>query len=50
MSRIGELEQQIRDLINEPRRRAAIRQNDENWQRPCRSLDALGDTEMAFEA
>lgn len=50
MSRIGELENQIRNLISEPRRCATIRQNDENWQRLCRSLDTLGDTEMAFEA
>ena len=50
MSRIRELEIQIRELINEPRRRAAIRQNDEDWKRLCRSLDALGDTEMAFGA
>lgn len=50
MSRIRELENQIRDLINEPRRRAAIRKNDEDWKRLSRSLDALGDTEMAFEA
>jgi len=50
MSRIRELEKQIRNLINEPRRRAAIRKSDENWKRLSRSLDALGDTEMAFEA
>lgn len=50
MSRIGELENQIRDLINEPRTRAEIRENDESWQRLCRSVDTLGDTEMAFEA
>ena len=50
MSRISEFEQQIRDLINEPRRCAVIRQNDRNWKRLCRSLDALGDTEMAFDA
>ena len=50
MSRISELENQIRNLINEPRRRAAIRQKDQDWKKLCRSLDALGDTEMAFEA
>lgn len=50
MSRIRELENQIRDLINEPRRRSTIGQNDADWMKLCRSLDALGDTEMAFEA
>ena len=50
MSRISEQIETIRALIREPPRRAAIRQNDEDWQRLCRSLDALGDTEMAFEA
>ena len=50
MSRIRQLEQQIRDLFQEPQRLDAIRQNDENRQKLFRSLDALGDTEMAFEA
>ena len=50
MSRIRELEKQIRELINQPRMCASIRQNDEDWQKLARSLDALGDTEMAFEA
>ena len=50
MSQISKLVETIRELINDPRRRAAIRQNDEDWQRLCRSLDAIGDTEMALEA
>ena len=33
MSRIRELERQIRDLINEPRKRTAIRKNEEHWKR-----------------
>lgn len=50
MSRINELEGQIRELINEPRKRFAISQDDTDWYRLCSSLDVIGDTEIAFHA
>ena len=50
MSKINELENQIRELINEPRRRLAISQDNTDWFRLCSSLDVIGDSEMAFHA
>ena len=48
MSRINELERQIRKLINKPRKRLAISSDNTEWYRLCSSLDAIGDTELAF--
>ena len=47
---ISELEQQIRDLINEARKRHALLKNSAAWNQLCSSLDVIGDTELAFEA
>ncbi|MDE0628623.1 MAG: hypothetical protein OXH99_19690 [Bryobacterales bacterium] len=48
MSKINELVSQIRELINEPRKHLAISEDDTEWYRLCSSLDAIGDTELAF--
>lgn len=48
MPTIHELETQIRDLINRPRRHAALRQDTALFSQLCSSLDVLGDTELAL--
>ena len=50
MSQTDELVSQIRESINEPRKRLAISQDDTDWFRLCSSLDVIGDSEMAFHA
>ena len=50
MSRIDQLVTQIRELINEPRKRNVISQDDTDWFRLCSSLDIIGDSEIAFHA
>ena len=47
---ISELEQQIRDLINDARKQHVLLKNSANWNQICSSLDVIGDTELAFEA
>lgn len=47
---ISELEQQIRSLINDPRKQHVLLKNSATWNQICSSLDVIGDTELAFEA
>ena len=46
---ISELEQQIRNLINDPRKQHILLKNSATWNQICSSLDVIGDTELAFE-
>ena len=50
MTPIHDLESQIRDFINAPRRQAALIEDKAVWGMLCSSLDVLGDTELAMEA
>lgn len=50
MTPIHELESQIRDFINSPRRQAALYEDKATWGMLCSSLDVIGDTELAMEA
>jgi hypothetical protein len=47
---IAELEYQIRDIINTPRKQHALLQNCAAWYMLCSCLDVIGDTEMCFDA
>lgn len=47
---IGSLEQEIRDYINHPRRRAILLSDLASWNMLCSALDVVGDTELALEA
>ncbi|MDP2918854.1 MAG: hypothetical protein Q8O43_01365 [Dehalococcoidia bacterium] len=48
MQSIDELEQQIRDFINNPRKRHALLRDTAAWNLLCSCLDAVGDTELAI--
>ena len=50
MSRIEELNGEIRDLINAPRKHAALLKDPAQYYKLCSCLDAIGDTELAFGA
>jgi len=50
MTRVPDLEQEIRDLINAPRKHLAIRQDPAEFLKLCSCLDVIGDTELAFDA
>lgn len=50
MATICELENEIRDIINNPRRRYALLQNAAAWNMLCSCLNVIGDTELALEA
>lgn len=50
MQSIDELEQQIRDFINNPRKRHALLQDTAAWNLLCSCLDTVGDTELAIVA
>jgi hypothetical protein len=50
MTPVLELESQIRDFINAPRRQATIFNDKVAWGMLCSSLDVIGDTEVAIEA
>ncbi len=50
MQSIDELEQQIRDFINNPRKRHALLQDTAAWNMLCSCLDTIGDTELAISA
>jgi hypothetical protein len=50
MQSIAELEQEIRDFINNPRKRYALMQDTAAWNLLCSCLDAVGDTELAVRA
>ena len=48
MPTIGELEEQIRDLINHSRRNSELRQDAGLFSQLCSSLDVIGDTDLAL--
>jgi hypothetical protein len=50
MTTAHDLVQQIRDLINAPRKRALLLKDRAVWGKLCSSLDVVGDTELALEA
>lgn len=50
MTSITELEQEIRDLINAPRKHRAILKTTAEYHKLCSCLDVIGDTELAFRA
>jgi hypothetical protein len=50
MQSIDELEQQIRDFINNPRKRHALLQDTAAWNMLCSCLDTVGDTELAISS
>jgi len=50
MTTIYELEYTIRDLINRPRKQAALLKSHSTWGMRCSSLDVIGDTECALAA
>lgn len=50
MSKIAELEQAIRTIFNIPRRHKKSRESHQFFLQACSSLNAIGDTELAFEA
>lgn len=45
---IGDLEQQIRDFINNPRKQYTLLQDKAVWNMLCSCLDLIGDTELAI--
>lgn len=50
MKTIAELEQEIRDFINNPRKQYALLQRTAAWNMLCSCLDIIGDTELAVVA
>ena len=50
MQSIAELEHQIRDFINNPRKQYALLQKTAAWHLLCSCLDTIGDTELAIDA
>jgi len=50
MQSVDELEQQIRDFINNPRKRHALLQDTAAWNMLCSCLDTIGDSELAIGA
>jgi energy-converting hydrogenase A subunit M len=48
MSEVSDLEQEVRRLINEPRKRDSILKNEKHWNKLCSSMDTIGDTELAY--
>jgi len=49
MSKVAELESQIRDIFNIPRRHRNTRTDRANFNQACSALDAIGDTELALQ-
>ncbi len=50
MATIKELEEQIRNLINAPRKHSTIFQDSAKYHKLCSCLDVIGDTELALRA
>ena len=48
--RVQEAERRIRDIVNDPRRKAVLMQNRQRWFQLCASMDAIGDTQLAVRA
>lgn len=49
MKTISELEQEIRDFITSPRKRALVEKDRAAWHKLISSLDVIGDTEQALD-
>lgn len=47
---VAELEQEIRDRINHPRKQHSLLRSSADWNRLCSALDVIGDTELALDA
>lgn len=47
---IADLEQQIRDYVNSPRKLSALINNTSNWNVLCSAMDAIGDAEFGLRA
>ena len=47
---MSELVNRIRDFINSARKQHALLKDSKAWNQLCSSLDAIGDTELAFDA
>lgn len=50
MKSISNLEGEIRDLINHPRKRYFLLKDPAQWYKLCSSMDAIGDTEIAIDS
>lgn len=50
MQDIGQLVDDIRELINRPRKKYALLQDQAMWAMLCSSMDAIEDTELCFDA
>jgi len=50
MKTISELEQEIRDFVTSPRKRAIVERDLADWGKLVSSLDVIGDTEKAFDS
>jgi hypothetical protein len=50
MKTIHELESEIRDFVNSPRKQATLLKSNATWGMLCSSLDVIGDTECALAA
>lgn len=50
MSRVSELEEAVRDLVNDPRRSHTLRRDTEGWLQLCAAMDVIGDVQEAIAA
>ena len=50
MTRIQDLEDQIRELVNAPRKHRAVSEDSAAYHKLCSCLDVIGDAELAFLA
>ncbi len=50
MSQTNDLAQNLRELINAPRRHTELRRNEHHFNQLCSALDVVGDTEAALDA
>lgn len=50
MRTIAQLEDEIREIINSPRKQHALLQNHATWYMLCSCLDTIGDTELCLDA
>ncbi|HAO77838.1 MAG TPA: hypothetical protein DCQ92_02460 [Verrucomicrobia subdivision 3 bacterium] len=50
MPTIAELNKNVRDIINNPRKRCVLLDDPASWNMLCSCLDVIGDTELALDA
>ncbi len=50
MASISDLEQQLRNFINNPRKQFYLLKDAKAWNKLCSSLDVIGDTELAIDS